>query len=64
MKDIMKPKAINDKWYIEVYTKEFGNVLLLEKGKLKAREFSTKEETIDYIKKGINETYKEVNLKE
>lgn len=59
MKDIMKPKAINRKWYIEVYTKEFGNVLLLEKGKLKAREFSTKEEAINYIKGRNNLDLKE-----
>lgn len=59
MKDIMKPKTINDKWYIEVYTKEFGNVLLLEKGELKAREFSTKEETINYIKEINNLDLKE-----
>ncbi|WP_170211241.1 hypothetical protein [Robertmurraya siralis] len=27
----MKPKKIGDKWYIETYTKEFGNVLLTER---------------------------------
>lgn len=27
----MKPLHLNKTWYIEVYTKEFGNVFLLDK---------------------------------
>lgn len=49
----MKPKKINNKWYIETYTKEFVHVFLLEKRKnfpVPAISSSEKE-AFDYIKR-------------
>lgn len=48
----MKPKLIEDKWYIEVYTEEFGNVLLLKKEEYLPIpiSFNTEEEAINHIK--------------
>lgn len=40
----MRAIKINNKWCIEVYTEEFGYVLLLKKGLLEPISFNTKEE--------------------
>lgn len=47
----MKPKYINGKWYIEVETKEFGNILLLKDGLLPIPiTFESENEVLDYIR--------------
>lgn len=47
----MKPKLIEDKWYIEVSNDEFDKVFLLEKGGLAIPiRFDTEQEALDYIK--------------
>ncbi|MCA1064702.1 hypothetical protein QTG56_24130 (plasmid) [Rossellomorea sp. AcN35-11] len=48
----MKPKRIKSKWYIEVFTEEFGNVLLLNPETTLAipLQFKTEEEAFEYIK--------------
>ncbi|GAA0083370.1 hypothetical protein [Clostridium sp. CTA-6] len=46
----MRPKLINEKWYIEIYTKEFGHTLLLDKSSLPvAKTFNTETEALKYI---------------
>lgn len=51
----MKPKCINGKWYIEIYTKEFGNILLLDDSELLiAKEFDSEEIANQHIKTIIN----------
>lgn len=46
----MKPKLINNKWFIEVFTKEFGYILLLDDSGLPIeREFDTEEDVIEFI---------------
>lgn len=47
----MKPKNINDKWYIEVTTKELGDVLLLDNSGLPiALEFKSEKKALEHIK--------------
>jgi PDZ domain-containing secreted protein len=47
----MKPINFNNKWYIEVYTKEMGSILLLNPNKeLKPISFSNEQNAISYIK--------------
>ncbi len=51
----MKPKFINGKWYIEIYTKEFGDILLLDDSGLPiAKEFDSEEIANQHIKTIIN----------
>jgi len=46
----MKAIEINGKWYIEEYTKEFGNILILDKTKeLESLEFNSEREALDCI---------------
>lgn len=37
-------------WFIKVETKEFGEILLLEKDKLTPLSFGSEEQALDYIK--------------
>jgi len=51
LKEVISIKIIelNGKWIIEVYTKEFGYIILLDKTKeLKNLEFNSKEEAFNY----------------
>lgn len=46
----MNPIEINSKWYIQVHTEEFGEVLQLDNDiHIKPIEFQTKQEAIEYI---------------
>lgn len=47
----IKPIKINNKYYIETYTKEFGNVLLFQDNSIFPLSFSTKEECVLEIQK-------------
>ena len=42
---------LNNKYYIEVYTKEFGNVLLFEDDSMLPLSFKSRKEAINEIKK-------------
>lgn len=48
----MKPKFIEGKWYIEVFTEDFGNLLLLNPYTELAipMQFYTEDEALDYLK--------------
>jgi len=49
-----KPKKGIDKWYIEFNTKEFGNLLVIDKSEeLKVMEFDTDTEALAYIAKHL-----------
>ncbi|WP_315069371.1 hypothetical protein [uncultured Clostridium sp.] len=48
---IMRPVFLNRKWYIEVYTREFGTILLLDESGLPvAKEFESEESAKEHIK--------------
>lgn len=48
----MEVKLIEDKWYIEVFTEDFGNILLLNPYTELAVpiQFDTEEEATEYLK--------------
>jgi hypothetical protein len=48
----VKPKFMDGRWYIEVHTEEFGNVLLLKREEVLPIpvSFETEKEAWDYIK--------------
>lgn len=51
----MKPKFLDGKWYVEVFTKDFGNVLLLNNSEdmVIPVVFNTEKEVNDFIKENI-----------
>ncbi|MEK4824588.1 hypothetical protein NSS71_08515 [Niallia sp. FSL W8-0951] len=47
--DKPKYKYLEKEGYLEVSTKEFGNILVLEKSSLQPRKFNNKAEAYEYI---------------
>jgi predicted nuclease with TOPRIM domain len=51
----ISPKNINGKWYIELGSKELGNILVSKNNSIEPREFASEEEANEYIKNYLKE---------
>lgn len=56
----MRPIKVDDYWGIKVFTKEFGEVLLLEHSKITPVRFKNREEALDFIESKREEGVDEV----